>query len=255
MMAKRDMLPATPAHPRRAATVLVLRRGPDGDIQVLLVRRSRTASFMANSYVFPGGRVDDADYAGGEALASRCAAARELREEVGIELQRPEDMPFFSHWITPSAEPKRFDTDFFLAELPPGQEPRVDAQEVFDLLWLTPDEALARFAAGTLALPPPTMANLQDLRDLVQATAQRGAPNLLAEVLAKSRGRRPRPILPKVVADPQSGGIAIVLPWDPEYDSLPGEGEPLPQPPPAPPEAGHRASRCVLTPEGKWQSR
>ncbi|MCO5121069.1 MAG: NUDIX hydrolase [Burkholderiaceae bacterium] len=48
------------ATPRPAATVLVLRDSTPG-IEVLMVRRSPTASFMPNAYVFPGGAVDIAD--------------------------------------------------------------------------------------------------------------------------------------------------------------------------------------------------
>src|SRR5262249_38166310 len=113
----------------------------------------------------------------------------------------------------PPAEPKRFDTDFFLAELPQGQDPRVDAQEVFDLLWLTPAEALRRYAAGELMLPPPTMANLQDLQELLEDTLAQagggdGASELIQRLLRACALRRPRPVMPKVVADQESGGIA-----------------------------------------------
>ncbi|NNF55834.1 MAG: NUDIX hydrolase [Acidimicrobiales bacterium] len=43
-----------------AATVLVLRDHPD--LQVLMVRRTRTVAFAPDAWVFPGGRVDAADF-------------------------------------------------------------------------------------------------------------------------------------------------------------------------------------------------
>ena len=49
----------------------------------------------------------------------------------------------FSHWITPRAMARRFDTRFFVAELPPGQSALHDTIESTDGVWLTPSAALA----------------------------------------------------------------------------------------------------------------
>ncbi len=49
-----------PAAPRPAATLVVAREATDGP-EVLLLRRARSAGFMPNAYVFPGGLVDDGD--------------------------------------------------------------------------------------------------------------------------------------------------------------------------------------------------
>ena len=51
-----------PALPRPAATVLLLRDSPRG-LEVLMTRRSATASFAPGAYVFPGGGVDALDAA------------------------------------------------------------------------------------------------------------------------------------------------------------------------------------------------
>ncbi|MBI5279533.1 MAG: MBL fold metallo-hydrolase [Burkholderiales bacterium] len=87
-----------PAVPRPAATVLLLRDGPEG-VEVLMTRRSSTASFAPGAYVFPGGGIDAAD-AEAHALAARrvtqsgllltqaIAAIRESFEELGILLAR-----------------------------------------------------------------------------------------------------------------------------------------------------------------------
>lgn len=242
--------PPTPALPPRAATVLVLRAaGPA--IEVLLVRRSHRASFMANAFVFPGGRVDAADAVADPADAAaadplypaRRAAARELAEEVGLQVSKLGELVRFAHWITPSAEPKRFDTEFFLWPLPgPLPEPlnvQVDGREVFDPLWLTPAAALDRYAAGTLNLPPPTVCTLEDLAaeiaagqaDPTQATLAAGADGasaaLLAALLTRCAARQPLPVLPKLCAT-DHGELAIVMPWDPQFPELPGEGQPVP---------------------------
>lgn len=52
--------PAVPATPRPAATIILMRDRDDG-LEVLLLRRVRTAGFVPGAYVFPGGRVDAED--------------------------------------------------------------------------------------------------------------------------------------------------------------------------------------------------
>jgi recombination protein RecT len=87
-----------PAVPRPAATVLLLRDGAAG-LEVLMTRRSATASFAPGAYVFPGGAIDAADAALHDAAARRptqpdlhltqaIAAIRESFEELGILLAR-----------------------------------------------------------------------------------------------------------------------------------------------------------------------
>jgi glyoxylase-like metal-dependent hydrolase (beta-lactamase superfamily II)/8-oxo-dGTP pyrophosphatase MutT (NUDIX family) len=83
-----------PAAPRPAATVLLLRDGPQG-VEVLMTRRSPSASFAPGAYVFPGGGIEPADQAA-HAIAARrptqpdahltqaIAAIRESFEELGV---------------------------------------------------------------------------------------------------------------------------------------------------------------------------
>ncbi len=84
-----------------AATVLLLRDGPDG-LEVFMVRRSQHMGFAGGSHVFPGGRVEATDVGlvanpilcrhvpdvGRDAMAFRVAAIRETFEESGILLAR-----------------------------------------------------------------------------------------------------------------------------------------------------------------------
>ena len=71
----------------------------------------------------------------------------------------------FSHWQTPAQNSLRFDTRFFLAELPPAQRPLPSSYEVIHCLWVTPDQAIQQFERGELPLIFPTFASLRTLAD------------------------------------------------------------------------------------------
>jgi 8-oxo-dGTP pyrophosphatase MutT (NUDIX family) len=72
-------------------------------------------------------------------------------------------LTLFSHWITPSGEPRRYDTHFFLAVAPAGQAAVADADETHDGLWISPHEALVRYREGTFHLVYPTIKHLERL--------------------------------------------------------------------------------------------
>jgi 8-oxo-dGTP pyrophosphatase MutT (NUDIX family) len=193
--------PGKPATPRQAATVILLRGGAS-TLEVLLVKRTERARFMGGVWVFPGGSVDERD---GEA-AHRAAAVRELREEAGIELSDPGALVEFSRWITPAEVAVRFDTRFFLAESPDGQQPRVDGAECVQWGWFTPAGALTAFERGELALVFPTIKHLEQLGAFANA----------AELLGHALGREVVPVQPRVVME---GEIArVVLPGEPGYE-------------------------------------
>ncbi len=69
----------------------------------------------------------------------------------------------FAHWITPEAEPRRFDTQFFIAAAPPGQVAAADGHETLDCSWLTPEGALREADAGRALIVFPTRLNLLKL--------------------------------------------------------------------------------------------
>ena len=124
---------------------MILLRGGGETLEVLLVRRTPKARFMGGVWVFPGGAVDEDEGTGEDAY--RAAAVRELHEEASIEIGDPSELVAFSRWITPAVVQIRFDTYFFLAVLPAGQEPRIDGEECVDVGWFTP--------AGALEARPP----------------------------------------------------------------------------------------------------
>jgi 8-oxo-dGTP pyrophosphatase MutT (NUDIX family) len=192
---------ATP--PRQAATVILLRGGAQ-TLEVLLVKRTPAARFMGGVWVFPGGAVDTIEGEGDG--AHRAAAIRELREEAAIALDDPAALVKFSRWITPAQVRTRFDTHFFLASLPAGQEPQVDGEECVDLGWFTPAAALAAHRDGQILLVFPTIKHLEQLAAFSSAE----------ELLAYAAGREVLSIQPRVIVE---GEVArVLLPDEPGYD-------------------------------------
>ena len=134
---------------------------------------------------------------------------------------RAADLRYFSRWITPVHAPRRYDARFFVARVPPDQIPLHDDRETTAAEWLTPGDALAGAAAGSLVLTPPTARTLEELIDL----------GTLADVLASTARRRVTPILPKVV---QIGShMGVLYPGDVDYDRTePGAALPVESPGP-----------------------
>jgi 8-oxo-dGTP pyrophosphatase MutT (NUDIX family) len=164
--------------PREAATVVLLRPAAPG-FEVFLQRRVPTMVFAAGMSVFPGGarEPDDVDL--------RATAVRETREETGVQLDRDGLVPW-SRWVTPVGEVRRYDTLFFVAELPAGAEPVATGTEMDEVRWLRPAEALAAVDRGELAMWPPTLVTLAEL----------GAYATVAEVLRGALTRSLDPVRP-----------------------------------------------------------
>ncbi len=74
-----------------------------------------------------------------------------------------DQLHYYAHWITPEARSERFDTRFFLACHPEGQEATYDQKETTVGVWLTPKQALEENLKGNAALSPPTLKTLEDL--------------------------------------------------------------------------------------------
>jgi 8-oxo-dGTP pyrophosphatase MutT (NUDIX family) len=72
-------------------------------------------------------------------------------------------LSYFFHRVTPDHYPVRFDTRFYLAALPARQSPLHVSEEVSESLWVTPQGALDRHAAGGFPMMPPTLAVLRTL--------------------------------------------------------------------------------------------
>ena len=104
---------------------------------------------------------------------------------------------YFAHWITPEGAPRRYDTRFFVALAPPGQEPTHDDRELIDTVWLSPDEALRRHRQGGFELILPTIANLRaiarfpDTAELLAAAALASDASPVMEPHIVLEGPRP----------------------------------------------------------------
>ena len=201
-----------PATPRPAATILLLRHGgqhSDRGVEVLLCRRSTEASFMPGVWVFPGGMIEEGE------TAQECAA-RELTEEVGIELGEEAELVAWSRWITPEVVPVRFDTHFFVALAQPHAKPEPDHGEITDAAWWAPQAALDSHAAGELKLVFPTIKTLETLLEHETAGA----------VIEAARDRDVQPILPRVAGTVDDH--RVLLPWDEGYDDAATDVKDLP---------------------------
>lgn len=114
---------------------------------------------------------------------------------------------FIAHWLTPAGRAKRFDTRFFVAAVPRGQEALHDAGETTDHIWMTPAEALAPGHARRLMTP--TRAVLQTLAAFDSTAALRAWT---------AQPRQVQRILPLLATD--HSGLRPVLPGEAAYDEV-----------------------------------
>lgn len=216
--------------PLDAASVVLLRDGASGSLEVFMLRRGGSTTVMNDAYVFPGGKVDPEDaetsrlnaleLAGpaheliGEpaldpsrAASFFVAACRETFEETGVLIRASDLMPL-SRWITPKTPAmmrRRFDTRFFLACIPADAAATHDGQEADASAWYSPREALERYRDREIMLAPPQIMTLAGLVSI----------SSYDDLRARMRGHVPRLIEPKTV---QTGDRrVIVYPGDPRH--------------------------------------
>lgn len=110
--------------------------------------------------VLLGGGV--ADLASRQAVADRRIPLAELLGDRPLrsDLLRP-----WARWLTPAAQPRRYDTFFLLARVTDGVQPEMLTTESEIDEWWRPQDALDAAGRGELALLPPTVAMLQDLAE------------------------------------------------------------------------------------------
>lgn len=184
-----------------AATLILVRDRPLGAPELLMVERAGGMAFAAGALVFPGGRIDEADRALGQARGMDPAAVAAIRETVeetavpvglapvpdaataraiqdslvteahfpdvlngcGFQLDAEVITPF-ARWVPKFHAVRRFDTLFFVARCPDGEwEPRVIEGECSGAFWLTAPEVLDRDRRGEARLIFPTRRNLERL--------------------------------------------------------------------------------------------
>lgn len=258
---------------RDASTVMILREVGQ-EFEVFMVKRHSKMAFMANAYVYPGGKLDPEDSEPGvhecveceddaflttlaphrsEAIGLCLAGVREVFEESGFllarreadapgafvdlmttpqveerfktyrrELQRYEtslaavaraeslvislnELAYFARWVTPTFEPKRYDTRFFVARAPQKQRPIHDGIETTESRWLTPGRAIDRARAGEIFVAPPTLRTLEQIASFESLDA----------IFEFTASRTPPVILPHL--DTSGPHAMLVLPGDPEF--------------------------------------
>jgi len=182
-----------------AATVILLRDGPDG-LETLMLRRNSKLDFAGGMWVFPGGRVDPGDRIGlapeDDLGAARRAAVREALEETGLTIEAGGLVPF-AHWTPPDVAVKRFLTWFFVAGAPAG-EVSIDLGEIHDQAWMQPAEAMRRRNALEIELLPPTWVSLERLAGYSTVDA----------ALDNSRQREPERFSTRIASIPH-GGVTL----------------------------------------------
>jgi 8-oxo-dGTP pyrophosphatase MutT (NUDIX family) len=183
----------------------------DAELAQSLVCAAVRETFEESGVLLAGTGPDDvADVSGGDWEDARLGliAHRESLSQVleghGLGLRADLIRPW-AHWITPEIESRRYDTRFFVAAVPPGQETRDVGGEADATMWLTPAEAMERHHAGELEMLPPTITTLTEL----------SAYATTAEVLAAAPGRVISPILPKMVV--RGDDMVLLLPHDEGY--------------------------------------
>jgi 8-oxo-dGTP pyrophosphatase MutT (NUDIX family) len=88
----------------------------------------------------------------------------------------------WARWITPEAEPKRFDARFFAALMPPGQAIAAHEAEADKLAWIAPGAALESARAGETILLPPTAVILGEFAEMTDLATSLAAPRAITPV-------------------------------------------------------------------------
>jgi len=169
------------------------------------------------------------DSSGAGCSGERMARLQEHRETVAsnagafVGLLEAEDLyldlaplVYWSHWITPSLEPKRFDTRFFAIAVPPDQAASADRSELTEHAWVRPARVHEAIERREIRVVPPTLLTLEDL---AESHARHGS---LAAMLEAERGRPTPPVMPRI--EVRADEFRVVMPWDAGYARVAGEG-------------------------------
>lgn len=114
-----------------------------------------------------------------------------LRERLRLDT---EDLLYIAHWITPEAEPRRYDTRFFLARVPSGAECELHGDELKEFRWMRPADAVRAYRDGKLVLLPPTvhtldrLAGFASLEDLWEQLRDAPVPTFLPRMRRDPEG-------------------------------------------------------------------
>ena len=128
-------------------------------------------------------------------------------QQLGLALETRRLAPW-SRWITPrvpSISNRRFDTRFFVAQAPQGQQARHDDHEATETVWLNPRAGLRQYWEGRIDLAPPQIMTLSQLSHF----------DSVAHLMTAARSRSPALIEPQPYD--QDGQRVICYPGDPHH--------------------------------------
>ena len=135
--------------------------------------------------------------------AGRVGFEQILREE-GLNVAA-DRLTYFAHWITPVSAPRRYDTRFFMAEAPAGQEPLHDDHETIAAAWISPAQALSLHARGEFEMRTPTVRTLETFAQCDSVASLRGSLHAVQGNV--------RALLPRIARNGQR-----LLPGEPGYE-------------------------------------
>jgi len=193
-----------------------------------MIKRARTMAFAPGMAAFPGGAQEDHD------VDVVDTAIRETAEECGVRVPR-DGLHLWARWLTPDFEPRRYDTYFFMMEIPEGATARAANGEAERAFWIAAGSAVADHHRGLLPMLPPTLVMLEDLAAAGSVTAVLATPREVERVspwrvelpggrqvlridLDGRGGGRPRSAVDPEVVDPEVVDPEVVDPEvvDPE---------------------------------------
>jgi 8-oxo-dGTP pyrophosphatase MutT (NUDIX family) len=126
-----------------------------------------------------------------DALQTKQTTLRQILEREGL-TSNYRGLTYFSHWITPDDIPRRFDTRFFVARMPPGQSAVHCHVETTESVWIAPADALGR-ADRDLPLVLPTrthlarLATARTLSDLLELARTKPIQTVHSQNFARAR--------------------------------------------------------------------
>ncbi len=113
---------------------------------------------------------------------------------------------YLSNWLTPASQPRRFDTRFFAAVVPPGTQARPDGGEITEVVWAHPADALGRAQRGEWPIVFPTLKHLELLAGFSQPE----------EVVERYRRSIVEQVEPRLTL--RDGRLHVLLPGEPGYE-------------------------------------
>ncbi len=162
------------------------------ECHVLLARDRTTGELVSPQKVEMLSEKYRKDMQAGDIDILKMADAEDL--ELATEM-----LAHYSHWITPTFMPKRFDTHFFVAKAPPEQLAIHDGEESIDSVWIGPNDALQKAKDGTYTIIFPTMMNIEYLTRYSSAN----------EAIADAHATKTVTVLPEVEKTPEGKFLNI----------------------------------------------